>query len=75
MGHHLTKLVISLSEFVTVAFITALATSAVAQEQGRSVVVPPAVQRREADLAREREMREREPLRERSVLAAAQTKH
>jgi len=65
MGQHLTKLATSLSGFVTAAFITVLATSAVAQEQGRPVPVPPDVQRRQADLARERQIREREPLRER----------
>ena len=64
MGNCLTKLATSVMAFITAAFMAALATSTVAQQQGRPVYVPPALERRDTEMARQREMRERETLRQ-----------
>ncbi len=64
MGNRLRKLATSVAAFLAAAFMTLLATSTPAQQQGRPVYVPPALERREAEMARQREMRQREILRE-----------
>lgn len=50
--------------FIAAAFMTLLATSALGQQQGRPEYVPPALERRESEMARQRETRQREILRE-----------
>jgi len=47
-----------------VAFMTTSAIPIIAQQQGNPVYVPPAMERREADMANQRESRQRETLRE-----------
>ena len=63
MRNRLRKLATSVAAFIAAAIMTVLATSTPAQQQGRPVYVPPALERREAEMARQREMRERETLR------------
>lgn len=63
MRNPLRKLATGVVSLVAAAFITVLATSIVAQPQRRSVSMSPAMERREADMAREREMRQLEELR------------
>ena len=63
MGNRLRELATSVVAFIAAAFMTVWATSILAQQQGRPVYVPPALERRETEMAREREMRERETLR------------
>ena len=64
MRNRLTKLATSVVALIAVTSMTLLATSTLAQQQNRPVYVPPALERREAEMARQREMREREILRE-----------
>jgi hypothetical protein len=64
MGNRLRKLATSVAAFLAAAFMTLLATSTPAKQQDRPVYVPPALERREAEMARQREMRQREILRE-----------
>lgn len=64
MGNRLRRLATSVVAFTGAAFITLLATSTPAAQQDRPVYVAPALERREAEMAREREVRQRETLRE-----------
>jgi hypothetical protein len=64
MRNHLTKLATSVVALPAAAFMTLSATLTPAQQQGRPVYVPPALERREAEMAREREIRQREELRQ-----------
>ena len=63
MRNRLTKLATSVVAFIALPFTT-LSTSTLAQQQGRPVYVPPAMERLETENARTREMREREILRQ-----------
>jgi len=51
--------------FPAAAFLTLSATTTPAQQQGQPVYVPPVQERREADLARQREMKQADILRQR----------
>lgn len=64
MRNHLTTLATSVVALIAAAYMTEFVNSTPAQEQGRPVYVPPALERREAEMAREREMRHREELRQ-----------
>lgn len=64
MRNRLTELATSVVAIPTAAFVTLSATSTPAQQQSRPVYVPPVLERREADMAREREARQREELRQ-----------
>ncbi len=64
MRDRLTKLATSVIAFIAAAFMTVMATSTPAQQQDRPANVPPALERRETEMARQREMRQRELLRE-----------
>lgn len=64
MGNRLRMLATSVVAFIAAAFMTVLATSTLAQQQGQPVYVPPALERRETENARQREVRQREILRE-----------
>lgn len=64
MRNSLTELATSVVAFLAAAFMTLLATSTPAQQQNRPVYVPPALERRETEMARERETRQREILRQ-----------
>lgn len=63
MWNHLRKLATGVVLLVAAAFMTVLPNSIVAPQQRRQVNVSPALERREADIAREREMRQLEELR------------
>lgn len=63
MRNRPTELATSVVAFLAAALMTLLATPTPAQQQGRPVYVPPALERREAEMAREREIRQREELR------------
>jgi hypothetical protein len=67
MEKHVTKVTNDVAALITltVAFTSVLAITTVAQQQGQPVYVPPVMERREADLANQREIRERESLRRR----------
>ena len=66
MKDHITKLSKNVVVFMVaaVAFMTTSAIPIIAQQQGNPVYVPPAMERREADMANQRETRRRETLRE-----------
>ena len=66
MKNHITKPMKKVVVFTdaAVVFITSFAFPVLAQQQGRPVYVPPAMERREADMANQRETRQREELRE-----------
>ncbi len=64
MRNRLTKLATCVVGFIAAPFMTVLATSTLAQQHGQAVYVPPALERREAEMARQREVRHRETLRE-----------
>lgn len=67
MEKHLTNVTneVVVSIAAAVWFVSVLAIPTVAQQQGQRVYVPPAMERREADMVNQREMRERESLRRR----------
>lgn len=58
------KLATSVVMFIASANIAELVNAASAQQQGRPVYVPPALERRETEMSREREARHREELRQ-----------
>ncbi len=64
MRNRLRKVAISVVALIAGAFMTVLATSTPSQQQDRPAYVPPALERREAEMVRQREMRQREILRE-----------
>ena len=64
MRYQSTKWAIRIIALLTPATITPWATSTPAQQQGRPVYVPPVLERRDSDMAREREARQREELRQ-----------
>jgi hypothetical protein len=64
MRNYHTKLAIPVVALLTPASINLWASSAVAQQQGQPIYEPPAVTRRETEMAREREVRQREELRQ-----------
>ena len=63
MGNHLRRLATGVVSVIVAAFMAVVANSIVAQQR-RPVYVSPAEQRREADMTRERQMRELEELRQ-----------
>ncbi len=67
MEKHVTKVTNDVVALITlpVAFTSVLAITTVAQQQGQPGYVPPVMERREADMVNQREMRERESLRRR----------
>ncbi|MFN2516983.1 MAG: hypothetical protein ABR556_12310 [Pyrinomonadaceae bacterium] len=67
MENHLTKVANDVVAFIAAAaaFMSVFAIPTVAQQQGQPVYVPPVLERREADMVNQREMRERESLRRR----------
>ena len=67
MEKHLTKVTNDAVAIIatTFAFMSVLAIPTVAQQPAQSVYVPPVIQRREADMVNQREMREHESLRRR----------
>lgn len=65
MRNRLTELATSAVAFPAAAFITLSANPAHAQQQSKPVYVPPVLERREADIARQRDMRQSEILRQR----------
>jgi len=67
MEKHVTKVTNDVVAFIAlpVAFTSLLAITTVAQQQGQPVYVPPVMERREADMINQREIRERESLRRR----------
>jgi hypothetical protein len=66
MKNHIAKLSKNVVVFMVaaVAFMTTSAIPGIAQQQGNPVYVPPVMERREADMANQRETRQRETLRE-----------
>lgn len=64
MRNHPTKLAIPVIALLTPVTMNVWATPTRAQQQGRSIYIPPVLERREADMAREREARQREELRQ-----------
>ena len=64
MRNHPTKLAIRVVALLTPATMNLWATPTRAQQQGRPVYVPPVLERRDADMSREREARQREELRQ-----------
>ena len=58
------KLATSVVMVIASAYIAELANAASAQQQGQPVYVPPVLERREAEMSREREARQREELRQ-----------
>ncbi len=64
MRNHPTRLAILFIALLTPFTVNVRATLTPAQQQGRPVYVPPVLERREADMAREREARQREELRQ-----------
>ena len=58
------KLATSVVMVIASAYIAELANAASAQQQGQPVYVPPVLERREAEMSRERESRQREELRQ-----------
>lgn len=64
MRNPLRKLATGFVALVAAAFMTVVANSTFAQQQRRSVSMSPAMERRETDMARERQMRELEELRQ-----------
>jgi hypothetical protein len=67
MEKHVTKVTNDVVAFISlpVAFTSVLAITTVAQQQSQPVYVPPVMERREADMVNQREMKERESLRRR----------
>lgn len=65
MRNRLTELATRVAAFPAAAFMTLSATPTLAQQQSPPVYVPPVLERRESDLARQREMRQSEILRQR----------
>lgn len=65
MRNRLTELATSVVALPTAAFVTLSATPTPTQQQSKPVYVPPILERRETDLARQREMRQSEILRQR----------
>ena len=65
MRNRLTELANSIVPFLAAAFVTLSATSSAAQQHSNQVYVPPVLERRESDLARQREMRQSDILRQR----------
>ena len=63
MRNHPTKVAIRIIALLTPVTMNLWATPTRGQQQGRPVYVPPVLERREADMAREREARQREELR------------
>ena len=64
MRNRYKKLATSVVMFIASAYIAELVNAASAQQQGRPVYVPPVLERREAEMSREREARQREELRQ-----------
>ncbi|SRR6266511_489656 len=66
MKNYITKPVKNVVIFTVAAvvFVTSFAIPILAQQQGNPVYVPPAMERREADMANQRETRQREMMRE-----------
>jgi hypothetical protein len=65
MRNRLTVLANSIVAFPAAAFVTLSATPTPAQQQSNPVYVPPVLERRESDLARQRDMKQSEILRQR----------
>ena len=65
MRNRLTELAHSVLAFPAAACVTLSATPTPAQQQSKPVYVPPVLERRESDLARQREMKQSETLRQR----------
>jgi hypothetical protein len=63
MRNHPAKIAIRVVAMLTPATLNMWATPTPAQEQGRPVYVPPVLERRETEMSREREARQREELR------------
>jgi hypothetical protein len=72
MKKHLTKATNDIVAFIVaaVAFLSVLAFPTLAQQQGQQVYVPPAIERREADMVYQREVRDREALRRKLVASS-----
>ena len=64
MRNHPTKFAIRVLALLTPATMNLWANPTPAQQQGRPVYVPPVLERRETEMSREREARQREELRE-----------